>query len=289
MNRILLLIIFLLVLFLLSDPYLKKNIRTVIKNKKNNLDNSTYTPDELFASLKYISTFLTNIGIKHWLMYGTLLGAIRNNDIIPYDYDFDLGAYVSDVQKILDNYGKLKKGYQIVKSSRVYGYNFNNNNKKLVWRVSLKIIYNKKIMGDIYLYQPFNDGMMRRYNLNEDIYFWPTTTFPTWFVKDLDIVKVRNYVFPSPRHSQILLEHWYGKTWKIPIKAKAQGGKGDKNSDYYGGFNNIKLFNLIKYLNLKNINWKEKTNNNLPEYPRKIVYVAPYWGIKWIKENDYKF
>ena len=72
MNRILLLIIFFIILFLISDTHFKEN-----------LSNTTYTPDELFDSLKYISTFLTNIGVKHWLMYGTLLGAVRNNEIIP--------------------------------------------------------------------------------------------------------------------------------------------------------------------------------------------------------------
>jgi hypothetical protein len=177
----------------------------------------------------------------------------------------------------------------IIKSSKVYGYDFSSKDKKAVWRVSLKIIYKKKIMGDIYLYQPFNDGLLRRYDTQEEIYFWPSTTFPTWFIKDLNITTIRNYPFPIPRKSEILLEHWYGKTWKTPIKAKAQGGKGDANSDYYGGANIIKLYKLTSYLQNNNIKWKEDLNCKYPSYPRKIKIVAPYWGIKWIKENDLKY
>ena len=49
------------------------------------------TQDEIFTHLKFISGYLTQNNIKQWLMYSTLLGAIRQNNIIPNDYDFDLG------------------------------------------------------------------------------------------------------------------------------------------------------------------------------------------------------
>ena len=34
-------------------------------------------------------------------MYGTLLGCIRNKDVIPYDNDFDFGILYPDIDKIL--------------------------------------------------------------------------------------------------------------------------------------------------------------------------------------------
>ena len=36
-------------------------------------------------------------GVRYWLEGGSLLGAARHGDIIPWDYDVDLGIYLEDV------------------------------------------------------------------------------------------------------------------------------------------------------------------------------------------------
>ncbi|NXA75154.1 FKRP protein, partial [Thryothorus ludovicianus] len=38
-------------------------------------------------------------GVRHWLEGGSLLGAVRLGDIIPWDYDVDVGLYLEDVPK----------------------------------------------------------------------------------------------------------------------------------------------------------------------------------------------
>ena len=90
MNYLILILIF-IVFFLLNVLSKPKKIETY----KN------YTPDELFNCLKYMSNILSKNKIKHWICHGTLLGAVRSNDIIPFDYDFDLGAYLKDINKII--------------------------------------------------------------------------------------------------------------------------------------------------------------------------------------------
>jgi len=233
-----------------------------------------YNPDELFTHLKFISRLLKNNNIKHWLIYGSLLGAVREHDIISYDYDFDLAAYIEDVDSILDlNKIIQKDGYEFKK---LY---LNDDTNKKIWRVSLKVFYNNIEMGDIYLYTKFKDGFMRRFYVNDGIYFWPKSTFPSWFIEELDTIKVRDEVFHIPRNPEILLEYWYGKTWKIPIKAKAQGGQGDDNSDYYGGAINMKLKNLIDYLKTKNIFLQ-------PIIDKKIEIIVPSDQENWIYENE---
>lgn len=227
----------------------------------------TYNPDDLFIHLQYISDLLTKHNIKHWLMYGSLLGGVRQNDIIPYDYDFDLGAHIEDTDKIL------------ALNQHIGNYKFKKLHIGNTWRVSLKIFYKDIEMGDIYLYQKFNDGFMRRFDISSGTYFWPKSTFPAWFIEQLDKIKIRNTFFPTPRNPEILLEHWYGSTWKIPIKAKAQGGVGDDNSDYYGGAKYMPLNFLTNYIKSKNIYLQPQINNKI-----KIVY--PQDQEIWIKENE---
>jgi len=44
---------------------------------------------------------LKDLDICFWLDWGTLLGAVRNGKIIPWDFDIDLGIFNTDVEKLL--------------------------------------------------------------------------------------------------------------------------------------------------------------------------------------------
>ena len=46
--------------------------------------------------------------IKFWPMYGTLLGFVRDNNFIEWDYDIDIGVWYYDYDKIV----KLKKEFE---------------------------------------------------------------------------------------------------------------------------------------------------------------------------------
>uniref|UniRef100_A0A8D0CFZ3 Ribitol-5-phosphate transferase n=1 Tax=Salvator merianae TaxID=96440 RepID=A0A8D0CFZ3_SALMN len=51
----------------------------------------------LRETAKYVINILETSGVRYWLEGGTLLGAARYQDIIPWDYDVDLGIYLEDV------------------------------------------------------------------------------------------------------------------------------------------------------------------------------------------------
>ncbi|NXL22271.1 FKRP protein, partial [Setophaga kirtlandii] len=53
----------------------------------------------LRATARHVLAQLEASGIRHWLEGGTLLGAVRLGDIIPWDYDVDVGLYLEDVPK----------------------------------------------------------------------------------------------------------------------------------------------------------------------------------------------
>lgn len=42
---------------------------------------------------------LESCNVRYWLEGGSLLGAVRNSSIIPWDYDIDLGIYKEDIKK----------------------------------------------------------------------------------------------------------------------------------------------------------------------------------------------
>lgn len=51
----------------------------------------------LRETTKHVINILESSGVRYWLEGGSLLGAARHQDIIPWDYDVDLGIYLEDV------------------------------------------------------------------------------------------------------------------------------------------------------------------------------------------------
>jgi hypothetical protein len=98
-------------------------------------------------------------------MYGTLLGCVRNKDVIPYDYDFDFGILFSDIDKILSIDLENKK-YRIgkTKGGTIYSKKSEFKDVEGIWRVSLKVMYEEMAVGDLYIYYRFDDGYMQRYD-----------------------------------------------------------------------------------------------------------------------------
>ncbi|WP_273804029.1 LicD family protein [Providencia rettgeri] len=84
--------------------YFYKRAKVLNKQKKQMLDK--------------IHFFFNEKKLTYWLEYGTLLGAVRNNKIIPYDYDVDLSLLQSEWNiETRNELGKL--GFQFIREIAV--------------------------------------------------------------------------------------------------------------------------------------------------------------------------
>lgn len=78
---------------------------TVIDSKPDYLYEGRHTPpcclEALRITARHVFKVLTNCGVNYWLEGGSLLGAARNGDIIPWDYDVDIGIYKNDIENCI--------------------------------------------------------------------------------------------------------------------------------------------------------------------------------------------
>lgn len=76
---------------------------TVINNMPEYLFQGRWTPpcclENLRQTARYVFGILEKCTVRYWLEGGSLLGAARTGDIIPWDYDIDVGIYKDDIAK----------------------------------------------------------------------------------------------------------------------------------------------------------------------------------------------
>ncbi|XP_074651803.1 ribitol 5-phosphate transferase FKRP-like [Tubulanus polymorphus] len=76
---------------------------TVINDMPEYIYANRWTPPCCLKGLRetaaYVIRALEESGVRYWLEGGSLLGAARNEDIIPWDYDVDIGIYLEDIPK----------------------------------------------------------------------------------------------------------------------------------------------------------------------------------------------
>ncbi|XP_005104871.1 fukutin-related protein [Aplysia californica] len=76
---------------------------TVLKDMPQFLYQGRWTPPCCLRALRetanHVFRALEACGARYWLEGGSLLGAARHGDIIPWDYDVDVGMYKADIPK----------------------------------------------------------------------------------------------------------------------------------------------------------------------------------------------
>ena len=77
----------------------------------DNKTNSSAVPEEklIMENLRELKSVFDEFGIKFWLDWGTLLGAVRDGKVLAWDSDADIGLMTDDYEKIVSTFPELKK------------------------------------------------------------------------------------------------------------------------------------------------------------------------------------
>jgi hypothetical protein len=144
-------------------------------------------------NLKEVIKVFDNNNIPYCFIFGTLLGAIRENDFITYDNDIDLAAFWKDRDKILEVVHKELKTFTL-EQPFLHDINLIRNNEKIEFWLFEDV-------GDKYIYDPTRCGKVKY----DKVFFDNIINYNFLGMK----VKV-------PSNPKKFLEITYGPTWITP-------------------------------------------------------------------------
>ncbi len=151
-------------------------------------------------------------GVRYWLDFGTLLGIVRENRLLPWDTDMDMSIFAQDREKVRDivlpeinakhyrTYTRLfKKEDAILAKGDIQAFRVRNYRWKLL-RGLVKI--------DIFvMYQ------------HQDYYYWyelgAKHRLPVSLLSDFSTVEFNGKTYSKPSDHDAYLTHHYGD-WRTP-------------------------------------------------------------------------
>ncbi|WP_010662160.1 LicD family protein [Marinilabilia salmonicolor] len=170
--------------------------------------------------LKMIDTF-EHFNINYFLEGGTLLGIVRDQNLLPWDHDIDFSINPSDLQKILNlRWYFLRRGYKfsvrkskkdvgpfkkgdifLIKIKPLFKFLFKEFSPFINSEILVCDLFIKKTDGDFYYWQA-KDRVMK-----VDAKYYETYDKIKFLGRDLRV----------PAHYKDYLTEKYGD-WSVPVK-----------------------------------------------------------------------
>lgn len=210
--------------------------------------------EKIDLNFSEIIKILNKYKIKYWICQGTLLGIIRDKQLIPWDHDIDIGIWSGTISKekmteiMLSNNFRLKEKHLIgtnllsftKQGGRVVDLNFyeiiteKNSNKKIVftnWYIpknffckliealSMAKTYNGKLKHLIRFFSIFElfFNKLKIFLINKKLFYRSAGyTQPLELLKEFKNIIFYDINVTIPKKTEEYLNYCYGRNWKIP-------------------------------------------------------------------------
>ena len=232
-------------------------------------------PDRLARCLIALADAFERAGLWYALAYGSLLGAVRDQEVIAWDHDFDFFVRPGDVDAFLALNPVLGAHELQLQRRRLPAARLALNPGRLsdFDASSVSVLHQGDKVGDLYLFRPFSDGVLRLYDLVSEAYWCPHSSFPAWFLEERSVVTLRGHGFFAPREPEVWLAGTYGDDWRTPYKAVMQGGQFKAGVTTHGDRYEPKLHREIDWCVARG--WDRAPYADEPVWPRKINGAGP--------------
>ena len=179
---------------------------TIIDDTPEYLPSGRWTPPcclkNLAAVTLYVIETLESQGVRYWLEGGSLLGAARTGQIIPWDYDVDIGVYKEDMLKCTQLIKASSEPYQDLEG---YVWERSQEEEGNFYRVQFSM--SNHLHVDIFPFFANEKGMMTKN-------FWSPhrqdMEFPEHYLKPLEKLQFLGRMVSVPNHYKDFLELKFG-------------------------------------------------------------------------------
>jgi hypothetical protein len=157
----------------------------------------------------FVDELLARHGILHWLDYGTLLGAVRDGQLIPWDEDVDFGILAADAEAVRALRREIESA----------GHRLDLAEYPDVLRIQLSKA--NQIHVDLFTWHE-RDGVLA--HGADRTWDWPgmqdRSAFPRAYLEPTEKILLhgRRYPAPSPVDT-FLREHRYGDGYLTPVRS----------------------------------------------------------------------
>lgn len=183
----------------------------IFKRKIQNLKEKQIqiSVEENFLNLKFFSKIMSKI--EHFVFFGTLLGLIRDGNLIEDDDDIDFYVNINEREKLI----------QILKDNFIdVDLDLKVNKNKSFLQIKREI-NNKDAIVDFYFYEEDVDKLhiIEKWNFeggthDETKYL----RIPKIFIHPIKQEEINSININFPAEPVYLCEFLYGKNWKIKMK-----------------------------------------------------------------------
>ncbi|XP_012554552.1 ribitol 5-phosphate transferase FKRP [Hydra vulgaris] len=158
--------------------------------------------DALRKTARHVFLIFEQANFKYWLEGGSLLGAARYSDIIPWDYDVDIGIFMDQIKEF-PMLSKVWKGQRYIDHD---GFVWERAEEGEFIRVQYSEMNHLHV--DIYPFYERNNVMTKNTwmkNHRQDM------EFPSHYVKNLEQLRFAGALAWVPNHYKEFLELKFGK------------------------------------------------------------------------------
>lgn len=233
---------------------------------------SSALADTLAFVVERVAHALERAGVWHTLAYGTLLGAVREGDIIPWDYDVDFFIRAADVRRILQLNPLLASDGIVLRrmamSAQALALDTGGLSEGSGPRLTIEL--HGVQAGDMYPLSLFDDGVLRWYDFEHESYWCPDCSFPHHFMERTSDVTLRGRTYRAPQAAERWLEAIYGASWRTPFRA---GDTPASDTNVWGYRFLPTLREQIAWCEARG--WDRTRYSGQPHWPRLVAAVGP--------------